>query len=165
MSNKIEQNNGFEKDIMAKIQDGQIRMKPKWFFVLGSLSAVVGLIASIISSVFLINLIIFLLRKKGPGIGKLNLMFDTFPWWIPFVAIAGVILGIFILRRYDFSYKKNFVLVIFGFIVAVIIASLVIDYLGINDVLTKIGPINRFYRDYVEQSGGLMYQQLRRGLK
>jgi len=81
----------------------------------GFRSYVLGVFATMVATSFLINLTIFLIKKQGPGYGRITMMFESLPIWIPFLAILGVGIGIIILRKYDFSYKKNFVAIIIGF--------------------------------------------------
>ena len=50
------------------------------------------------------------------------------------------------LKKYDFSYKKNFHLIIIGIITSIIIAGLFIDYLGLNDVWSHQGIMRRLYQ-------------------
>jgi hypothetical protein len=101
----------------------------------------------------------FLIRKRGPGIGRLNLMLDSFPLWIPVVAVLGIIAGVWILKKYDFSYKKNYRLIVYGFIISVILAAFMVDYLGLNDIWAKRGPMQRFYHQIEYQNMNLPGRQ------
>jgi hypothetical protein len=145
-----------EKTIMAKVKSNEISMKPRWYFVVGSLLAVVGLVGFSIGAVFLTNLTLFLLRRHGPmGQWRLQQLLTSFPLWIPILAIVGIVLGIWMLQKYDFSYKKNFLLVIIGFIISVVLAALVIDQLGLNDTWSHQGPMRRFYQQVEGQNSTL----------
>ena len=137
----------FEREIMGKIASGQITMKPRWYFILGSLMMILGLISSTVIATFLINLTAFVLRKKGFGYGKLDMVLANFPIWIPIVAVLGIGLGIFFLRKYDFSYRKNFLVIVIGFIISLFIAGLAIDKLGLNDIWSQRGGMRRFYQN------------------
>jgi len=138
----------FEKTIMAKVKSKEISMKPRWFFVVGSLLMMAGLVGLSIGAVFLTNITLFLLRQHGPmGQWRLQVMLDNFPLWVPVLAVAGIVLGIVLLRKYDFSYKKNFWIIISGFIISIILAGFVMDYLGLNDVWSRQGPMKRFYQE------------------
>jgi len=154
-NNKIIQINSKREDIkkvvMSKVTSGQITMKPRWFFVIGSVLTVAGLVGITFAAIFLINLTIFLLRKRGPGYGRLELMLNSFPIWIPILAIIGIILGIWMLNKYDFSYKKNFLLIIISFVISVIIAGFLIDSLGLNTIWSHQGPMRRFYQQLENQ--------------
>lgn len=134
-----------ENAVMEKIRMEEIKMKPKWLFVLGSLVTFIGLISLTIGAVFLVNLTTFLIRKRGPGYGKLQMMLESFPIWVPILAIVGIVMGIWILRKYEFSYKKNFLLVIATFILSVIAAGILIDQTGLNNIWSHKGPMKRFY--------------------
>lgn len=136
-----------ENLVMQEIEKNHIKMKPRWIFVAGSVLSFIGLAGSMFTSIFLINLIIFLVRKQGPGIGKLNMILSSFPVWIPVVAVSAIILGAFLLSKYDFSYKKNFKLVIITFIISLLVAGYAMDKFGINEVWAEKGVMQKFYQD------------------
>lgn len=150
-TNKI----NFEKEVMSRVSTGKITMKPKWYFAVGSALMIIGTVAASVGAAFLINLTIFLIKKQGPGYGKLTMMFESFPFWIPILAILGMGAGILLLRKYDFSYKKNFFAVTIGFIASVIVAGLIIDSLGLNNAWSKRGLMKGFYQqiEHPEKSG------------
>lgn len=142
----------FEKEVMAKVESNQIVMRPKWYFVIGSLLSLVGLVGLTIGAVFLGNITFFLLRSHGPmGQWRLESMIASFPWWIPILAIGGMVLGIWLLKKYDFSYKKNFLLIVIGFVASIIIASWAIDRLGLNETWSRRRPMRRFYQRLEKQ--------------
>ena len=75
-----------------------------------------GISASIIVSVFLVSLTRFALRTHGPmGQIRLEQILSSFPWWAPVIALIGLFSGIYLLKKYDFSYRKNFGLFIHKF--------------------------------------------------
>lgn len=149
---------------MQEINSGKVTMKPKWYFVAGSVFMTMGLIGLSISSVFMFNLTMFLIRKRGPGIGRLTIMLDNFPLWIPVVAVLGIIAGVWILKKYDFSYKKNFWYIVCGFIISIILAALTIDYLGMNETMSRRGPMQRFYRQIENENINLPRNGWRQGV-
>lgn len=137
------------KKIMSKIDSGEIKMWPKIYFIAGSAVMFAGLVFSIITSAFFINLTRFIIRSKSPiKQFRLEQMIYSFPWWIPFIGLVSIILGIYLLKKYDFSYKKNFLVIVLSFIIAVFAAGLIMDLLGINLRLGKRGPMRRFYEKY-----------------
>lgn len=141
-------NTNLEKEVMNKITSGQVSMKPRWYFVLGTALSVIGLAALSVASIFLTNLIMFWIRRRGPMAGwRLQMMLENFPVWIPILAIGGIVGGVWLLKKYDFSYKKNFYGIVVGFIAAIIIAGLAIDILGLNDLWSRKGMMRRFYQN------------------
>ena len=138
-----------KENVMEQIHDEKITMKPRSYFFIGSTLTLIGLVASVIVSVFLISLVSFMLRPHGPmGDYRLNLMIESFPWWILILAIGGIGAGIFMLKKYDFSYKANFWLIILGFLIAVIIGGILVDLTGLNNIWLKRGPLNSVMRNY-----------------
>jgi len=144
---KTENKVNMEEEVMSKVTSGKIIMRPRWYFIVGSVFSIIGLVALSVMSVFLVNVVMFSLRQHGPmGQIRLEEMFTSFPLWVPFLALFGIITGIFLLRRYDFSYKTSFFLIVVGFIASIIIAGLIIDNTGLNDSWSQKGVMRQFYQ-------------------
>lgn len=138
----------FESKIISQIKAEKIKMKPKWYFALGSLLLFSSLIGLSMAAVFLVNLGIFLIKRNGPlYTWKLQSILSSFPWWIPLLAAGGIYLAIWLLRKYDWSYKKNFKLIAVMFILAVILAGILLDRLGLNEYLSQ-GRMKRYYQQF-----------------
>jgi len=138
------------ENVMGQIHLGKAKMKPKIYFVAGSVLTFVGLVSSVIASIFLFGLIKFSLRTHwGPGAQyKLDQMLSNFPWWTLVFAVLGLVIGIWLIRQYDFSYKKEPWIIILGFILVVMIAGWTIDVMGLNDNLLQRGPMKRIMQNY-----------------
>jgi hypothetical protein len=95
------------------------------------------------------------------GQWRLALLLSSFPWWVPFLAVIAVVVGIRLLKRYDFSYRKNFLWIVIGFVVATIVAAALIDRFGFNEVWQRRGPMRRFYQQ-VEPDRGNWYRSINR---
>ncbi|OGM88286.1 hypothetical protein A2573_02625 [Candidatus Woesebacteria bacterium RIFOXYD1_FULL_43_18] len=146
-TSKKQQEVDFGKEVMSKVTSGQITMKPKWYFVLGSVLSITGLAFLSVASVFLVNIILFLLRKHGPmAQWRLQTLIDGFPWWIPISAILGIVAGVWLLKKYDFSYKKNFPVIVIGFVISILLAGFLIDRLGLNNIWSRRGMMRGFYQ-------------------
>src|SRR3989344_4005823 len=140
-----------KNNVMAQIKGGKITMHSKAYFVIGSIFLFVGLIALFILSVFLINIMFFILKAHGPmGQYRLELLISNFPWWAPLFSILGIILGIWILRKYDFSYKKNFLLLVILFIGAIVFTGWLMDATGIDNIWFKRGPMQGIMKRYIQ---------------
>jgi uncharacterized BrkB/YihY/UPF0761 family membrane protein len=155
-----------KEDIMNQIHKEKIKIKPKIYFVIGSIFTFTGLVASVVISVFLIGLIRFSLRSHGPMANyRLDQILSNFPWWAVVFSILGLIIGIWLLRKYDFSFKVNFKLVIVGFVFAVIIGGWLVDSLGLNDLLIRRGPMQGIMRQYKLDNNLYEGQGLRRNIR
>lgn len=150
-STKIKLN--IEKSVMQKIKTDKVKMKPRWYFIAGSLLSFIGVTALSMGAVFLINLIFYLSRRNFTiGYWRLQDILESFPLWLPFLAIIAIISGVWLLKKYDFSYKKNFVLIIIAFVLSIIISAWLIDRLGINETWSRQGRMRRFYQQLENQN-------------
>ncbi len=143
----------FQTNIISQIKTGRIKMKPKWYFAAGSIIMFSGLVGLSMGIIFLINLSIFLIRRGGALMPqRLQIIISTFPWWIPVVALFGIILAIWLLKKYDFSYKKNFPLLIAIFVISILLAGFLLDRLGLNEYLSR-GRMRKFYQNVELRQG------------
>jgi len=148
---KDQKNKKILTEVMKEIDKKEIKMKPRIFFVISSLLLSFGLFLSIALASFLINLISFRLRIHAPfqylRFGKPGYLpfLHVFPWSMLILAIASIIIGIVIIRKYDISYKKSFWGIAIGLIVFAIIFGLVIDKTGINERASKFPPMREMY--------------------
>jgi len=140
------------QSVMKIIKKRRVKMKPKLYFVFGSFLLGLGIASSLLMTTFLINLISCRMRAQGQmdylRLGKLGqrVFFQTFPWIWLFLSIAGVLGGILLLKKLDFSYKKNFINIIAGIIGFVIIFGFSIDKIGLNRQFAKIPLIKMAYQ-------------------
>jgi len=141
--------------VMARIKKDKIVMKSKWYFAAGSILSLIGLIAAVILSAFFVSIISFSIRPHfGPGAAfRLQLMWASFPWWAAVLALLGTGTGLWLLKKYDFSYKQNFWLLILGFVVSTIVAGYLMDITGLTEIWTRHGPGRGMYRQYMEEEG------------
>lgn len=150
MSKEIE---NISSVVMDKINSGQIKMRPRIYFIIGSIFVIAGVVTSSLTAIFLISLMRFMLRTHGPmGQFRLEQLLSSFPLWVPIVAILALILGIMLLRQFDFSYKKNFWLLILGFLLAIFITGWVIDMSGLDNIWFKRGPMRGMIKNITLES-------------
>ena len=145
--------NKIEQDIMEKINRGELKMKPKVYFIMGSILTFIGSISTIIVSVFLISLVRFSLRTNYGWRGqyKLDQMLSNFPWWTIILATVTLAVGFWLIHKYDFSYKIKPSVLIIGFIILTIFTGIIIDLIGVNDRLSKKGPMQGMMRNYIQR--------------
>ncbi|MFA5886513.1 MAG: hypothetical protein WC863_01890 [Patescibacteria group bacterium] len=133
-------------DIMGEIRHGKLKMRPKIYFIVGSILVFISLILSALSSIFLFGLIRFSLRSHGPMEQyRWEQLLASFPWWTVIFAFLGLLVGIWLLRKYDFSYKIDFKILIIGFVAVIIITGYLVDAIGLNDIFSRQGCMNRIY--------------------
>jgi hypothetical protein len=140
--------------VMDRIYKGEIKMRPKIYFILGSVLTFLGLVASIAVSVFAVGAIRFVLRSNGGIVGhKLERIFTLLPWWLLPLAVVGLVSGIILVRKYDFSYKIGYKRAVVVAILVVISAGWLADALGFNSLLERRGLMRGMMRrNYQEES-------------
>jgi hypothetical protein len=147
MSKPTKLTHNIEQQIMSQIKQQQLQMRPRWYFVLGSLAMMLGLVSSFVTAVFVINLNFFLLRQHGPmGQWRLEQMLTSFPLWLPLLAAATIFTGFSLLKKYDFSNQHNFKLIAIAVMIAALAAGAAIDQLGLNDIWLKRDPMRGIYQ-------------------
>ncbi|MEK7551321.1 MAG: hypothetical protein AAB532_01870 [Patescibacteria group bacterium] len=155
-----------KEKVMDQIKEDRVTMRPKWYFIFGSILMFLGLLSSVIVSVFLLSITKFALRTHGPmGQYRLEQLLDSFPWWAPILTLVLLIIGIYLLKKYDFSYRKNFVFIIISLIITLIIAVFLIDGLGLNDFWFRNGPMRDVMRQYIQESNQYPNTNLYQGVK
>lgn len=143
--------------IMTRIKSEKVTMRPKIFFIIGSIFAGLGLLTSIITGIFFTTLLRFALRTHGPmGEYRFQEIVASFPWWVLLLAVASIGMSILLLRRFEFSYKRNFGLIILLFVAAIILASFIIDASGLDTIWFRQGPMRRM----IQQPHQQLYNRL-----
>ena len=136
---------------MSKIRHDEIKMHSRMYFVFGYVFTVLGFVASVVTSVFLVSLMRFSLKTHGPmGQYRFEQIMSSFSWWVPLVAIGCLTLGVFLLNRFDFSYKHNKWLIILGFIFAIILAGVLINATGLDNIWLRHGPMRGMMHNFVQ---------------
>ena len=137
-----------KKSVLSVVQSGGVTMRPRWHFILGTTLSAIGITISAALSLLAIHLLRF--RLTHPGIGaarKLDFILNNLPWYIPVFALVGLLGGYLLLRRYDFSYRKNFGYILLAVLIGLILGSYTLSTLRLDDFLTRRGYFRQIYQD------------------
>lgn len=138
--------NEISQRVMKGIRSGELKMRSRLYFVIGSILVFIGLVVTTITSVFLVGLIRFSWRSHGPMAEiRFNQLASSFPWWAVILALVGLFFGVWLLRRYDFSYKHSFKVIIIIFILGVFACGWLIDVWGVNEIFYQRRGWRRIY--------------------
>jgi len=131
------------KTISEKIAKKEIQMKPKYYFVLGTATLMGGVVFFLLLSVFFINLISHRLRVlklanyfEMESYGRLMFL-RHFPWEFLVVTLVFFVLGAYLLKKYEISYKKSFLVIVTSLAFSVLVAGVVADRIGFNRPFEK----------------------------
>ncbi|PIS09113.1 hypothetical protein COT75_03135 [Candidatus Beckwithbacteria bacterium CG10_big_fil_rev_8_21_14_0_10_34_10] len=140
---KAEKKIDLSAQVMKKIKAKKVVMKPRVYFILGSVLLGVGMAGLVMATVFFINLVLFRLRFDRPfafmALGRPGLrpFFLIFPWLPLLVSIAGVVGGCQLLKKYDFSYKKSFLGIFIALVVLVLTLGFVLSRTKVNERILR----------------------------
>lgn len=133
-------------NIIQKIKSDKVIMRPTWVFYLASALSALGLFLA--SGLTLLSIHLLRFRLTHPGIGaarKLDFIFSALPWYIPVLAVVGIVGGYLLLKRYDFSYRKNLGVIAVIIVLGLFATSYLLDYLGFNSFLNQRGYFRQIY--------------------
>jgi len=140
------------KKVMKKIRKEKITMRPRVYFVAGSVLLGLGVAGAVVLAILFFNLFFFKLRMHSPfgyllfgrpGIGP---FLHIFPW-LPFLlAVFGILGGSLLLKKYEISYKKSFWGLVISFLVMILVFSFLLSRSGLNRRAEKLLPLRPFYR-------------------
>ena len=138
---------------MSQIRKKQIKMRPKIYFVAGSVLLGIGMAGIIVLTAFFSNLIFFRLRIHQPfsffALGRPGLkpFLLTFPWWPLFLAIGGIAGGSILLKKYDISYKKSFWVLVITLISFSLFFGFILSKSRFNQRAQRLKHFKRFYKE------------------
>lgn len=132
-----------DNSIVQKIKKGELCMKPKYVFVAIYALIITGIVSLFFISAWLTNVVFY--KVKSHNLWE-YLSFEEAgiqAFWhnLPIGAIVLALLtftaGIFLLKRFDICYKKNFSFITAFIFTAVIAAALLMDRSGVNKALDQ----------------------------
>lgn len=124
--------NSIHDKVVKAIETGQVKMRPKWHFVLYGVFWAVGMILAFLTLLYLASFIIFVLRETGtwfvPGFGLrgLGIFFLALPWLLLLVAIIFLVLLEILIRRYSFAYGRPLLYSVLAIIFFVVLGGFVL---------------------------------------
>ncbi len=126
--------------IVADIRSGELKIKPKYVYWLGSLLLFLGTLSATIVGIFSVAVIRFLTRQHGPmGEVRFAQLLGSIPWWLPVVMVLSAVTGILLIKKAEFGYKLvTWQLLLIGF-VAISLGGLLADQIGLTNYIYQMG--------------------------
>ncbi len=125
--------NSITEKVVSKIEKGELKMKPKAYFIAKSF-LVIGSLALFFSLLLYFgSLIVFVLRINdiflfhGIGFYAIRNILLSFPWYLVFLIFALILLISAIGRKFQFVYRKPFIVSLFAILTIVVISSFLIE--------------------------------------
>jgi hypothetical protein len=111
MNHNPEKNSLHEK-ILQSIKTGEVKMRPKWHFVLRGALVGIGTVLVALTLLYIISFIIFILHQNGtlfaPGLGVrgLGIFLFSLPWILIVITLIFIAVLEILVRRYAFAYRR-----------------------------------------------------------
>lgn len=156
--NKVKQK--FEEEVMKKIHKGQIRMRPRIYFVLGSVMVGVGLVllvglSALVTHAFYVRLVVLArMGFENVSLGWCLMWMRFFPWEMLIVAMLMILVGGYLLRKYEFVYKRGLGLALVVMVLVIVVLTMLMNWFGLDGFVRQKPVLKQLY----------MYQEHPRGL-
>lgn len=154
--------NNIEDAVLRKIEDGDVKMTPKSYFIVKAVLLVLCVFCIFVFSVILVSFIIFSLNTRGDlfllgfgarGIVKFILMF---PWFLLSIDALLIILLDYLIRRFRFGYHSPIIYLFLSTLVFVTAFSYLVNFTSIHSRLSGFAK-----RNHVPLAGS-MYDDINR---
>ena len=144
MEHSPEHENGARENVLTKIREKRVSMRPKLFFVLEGLLAGFVILVILAVTVALVSFILFGLRLNGHesllgfgprGVGSFLLLF---PWPLLVLDALLVVFLERLLRRFKFGYRSPILYLLLGLCAVAVASGLLLDRgTNLNDELLR----------------------------
>lgn len=158
--------------ILEQIKKGQVKMRPKIYFVLKTLLIVLGIFVVALFALYLVSFIVFALRASGAwylsgfGFPGIKASIVLIPWVLILMALVLIIVLEVLVKRFSFSYRQPIFYSLLGIIIFVFLGSFVIGKTGLHPNLFekaregRLPVAEKFYRGF----GMAKFQNVHRGI-
>lgn len=132
-----------KEEILEKIKEQTVKMKPKSHFVFKTIIYVLSFIFVFLFVIFLASFIVFSLRIRGVwhfsdfGFRGLGLFFSSFPWLLLIFAIIFIAILEIFAKKFSLVYKKPLLYSILGIVTVVFIFSFIIGCTSMHPQLFR----------------------------
>lgn len=148
--------------IIDAIEEGRIKMRPKWHFVFKALLGVVGAIIAGLALLYVSSLLVFTLHAPTMGVHPMGprpvgifVFIRSLPWFLILSSIVFLALLEWLVKKYSFGYRKPLLYSLLGILGFTVLSSLALDAFRAHDRLYRFAeerevPIMRpIYRHFV----------------
>ena len=132
MNNQQEKNLITDK-VLNKIKSGEVKMKPKIYFILRTILFILGALVLVFFIIYFISFIIFSLRASGVlflpkfGLPGMKILFSSLPWLLILMTVILIMLLEIFAKKFTFVYRRPIVYSLLIIIMIVFMGSILID--------------------------------------
>jgi len=122
---EVAEQKAVEDRVIGAIKSGEVKMRASWYFWLQRSLIVASVLVLLLSVLYLVSFIIFILHETGAwfgiylGVSGWAVFFHAVPWSLILVSLALILILDILLSRYPFIYKYPLLYSLLGLIVIV----------------------------------------------
>ena len=158
MSNNL-QKSSTAKKVLNEIENDQIKMRPRVYFILKSILIIFGVFLVAFFALYLTSFILFALRASGAwylpafGFHGFRVSFVLLPWLLILTAIILLIILEILVKHFSFAYHRPILYSILAIIIFTLLGSFIIDKTQFHPRLfqkaqeERLPVMGKFYRD------------------
>ncbi len=132
-----------ESKVMSQIESGRVKVRSRYLFVVEKLGLGSAFVLTVILAVLFFSLFFFYLRATDSlvylsfGEQGIFAFFESFPYALVIAVIVLVLVGGFLLRKSDMSYKKPFRYFALGMVLFMVAAGSALAYTHVVDIVEE----------------------------
>ncbi len=147
-------------EILDKIKQGSIKMRPKWHFVLQASLILVGSLIVCVTLLYLGSFIYFSLRRTGVifapefGFHGWYVFLISLPWLLIALSLSFILILELLVRHYAFAYRRPLLYSLLSIVIFVLIGGLIVNRTPLHQYLMRSADhddlpfAGQFYRAY-----------------
>lgn len=159
-------NKSLKDQVLTAIETGQVKMKPKSYFVLKGLLMAIGTAIVFLALLYSLSLVIFILKQTGagyaPGFGApgFKQLFFSLPWLLILLSFGFIVILEIFVNRYEFTHKKPLIYTATVVIIFVILGSYAAHSMALHSMLMEKAYKNQvpfagaFYKNCCQKPHG-----------
>jgi len=130
--------------VLADIEKGDIKMRPKWYFALETALLFSGIVGVALLLVYIASLMIFSLRQNGAlflptmGFGEIGGFLMSLPWILVLIALIFILLLQILVRKYEFAYGRPLLYSALVVLVFAAVGGIALDRTNLQSNLFKV---------------------------
>lgn len=145
---KEENKKNISEQIIAAAKRGELKMRPKWHFVLRAGLWLAGMAVAVLGLLYFFSLLLFVARETGiwmaPVFGwkGIFIFLASLPWMIVLSVLAFILILEILVRRYAFAYRLPLLYSALAILMMVIVGGLLLSRTPLHETLSHCPPGN-----------------------
>jgi len=161
-----------KEDILSTIKSGQLKMRPRWQFILKAILAILGTVIVFLTILYLASFIIFVLRQTGVlfvpvfGMEGWFAFFAHLPFFLIFLLVIFIVVLELLVRHYAFAYRRPLLYSAIGIFVLAAAGALILVNSPFHGGMSKYAENNRetFFGKLYSEYGQQKFKDIHRGI-